>query len=174
MLQTMHGGFTATVAGLTDLDLTFSSIGFEDGNGSNPTPSIGSYALKNFTQLGTALTVDVLALSSAGSEGVQINTEIPKVRFDATICDNVSTCSDTDPRLTADTEITNLTLANKYDLTDKGLHISIDDVSVSSVDISAIKMGNNQIYQGQTGRVVVSDLTIAPGGYMRVEPISIP
>lgn len=167
-------GLTATVSGLENLELTFSSIGFEDGNGADPTPSIGSYALKEFSQLGTTMTVDVLALSGAGGEGVQINTEIPKAKFNVTICDNTAACSNSDPKLTAATEITNLTIANKFDLTEKGLHISIDDFSLSSADISAIKMGNNQVYQGQTGRMVVSDLTIAPGGYLRAEPISIP
>ncbi|KZZ43348.1 MAG: hypothetical protein MK185_07495 [Saccharospirillaceae bacterium] len=167
-------GFTTTISGLTNLDLTFSSIGFEDGDGTNPTPSIGSYALKNFSQLGTTMTIDVLALSGAGNEGLQVNTEIPKAKFDVTICDKPSRCSDSDPKITAATEITNLSISNKFDLTEKGLHISIDDLSVSSIDISSIKLGDNQTYQGQTGRVVVSDLTLAPGSYMRAEPISIP
>ena len=77
------------------------------------------------------------------------------------------------PSLTAKVVLQNLSVSQTIDQTTKGLHIGVIDSSLDA-SINQIRVGTGENYQGQSGRLVMNNLSIQPGSYFRIEPIPAP
>src|SRR5690606_21625222 len=85
--------------------------------------------------------------------------------FDLTIKDDpAKVAGNPAPQLTAEIVMNNVSLSQYIDQTKKGLNILVGDAS-KDMNINAIKMGDGQTYQGQTGRLVMNKMTLQPGSY---------
>jgi len=165
-------GISASVSDVSDLDLIIGSMTLSSGDGSNASASMGSYAIENMSLNGDSMELQLYTLPGAGSEGMQMDFIMSgTTSFDLTIKDDDDGNATTiDPQLTAEVVINNFSLSQTIDQTEKGLHIGIVDQSMD-LNINQIRMGDGTVQQGQTGRLVMNNISLQPGSYFRVEPL---
>ena len=167
-------GIETHIYDIADLDLTIGAIRFSDGEGSqaSQSASLGSYAIENLNLNGGSLDLELYTLPGAGSQGFQLDlTMAGTTSFDLTIKDDPAEVSgDPDPTLTASVVLNNVSVSQTVDQTEKGLHVGILNQSMD-VNINQIRMGDGLIQQGQTGRLVMNNVSLQPGSYFRVEPL---
>ena len=161
-------GISATLTGISDIDLTIGAIIFSQDDGiTGRSDSLGSFAIENLDLNGGAITASVWALPGAGSQGVRLDTSITAgTEFDFTYRDEESS----DARLTAEVVLGEFSSETLLDITPKGLHFTVESLE-GEAHINAIRMGDGSTYQGQTGRIDIDGLVVQPGSYLRVEPI---
>lgn len=165
-------GFDASISSITDLDLTIGAITFSDGDGSNESLSMGSYAIENLNLNGDSIDLQMYTLPGVGSQGMQMDlTMAGTTSFDLTIKDDPAVnAGDPDPQLTAEVVLNNVSVSQTIDQTEKGLHVGILNQSMD-VNINQIRIGDGLTQQGQTGRLVMNNVSLQPGSYFRVEPL---
>ncbi|UZK03042.1 DUF6160 family protein [Venatoribacter cucullus] len=170
-------GLEASISDINDLDLIIGALTLSSGDGSNESLSMGSYAIENMnvTKAGNqpgSVNLGVYTMPGSGAQGMQIDLSIDgTASFDLTIKDDpAKVAGNPDPQLTAEIVMNNVSLSQSIDQTKKGLHIGVVDASMD-MNINAIKMGDGQTYQGQTGRLVMNNMTLQPGSYFRIEPL---
>ncbi|MAD44220.1 MAG: hypothetical protein CMI02_07995 [Oceanospirillaceae bacterium] len=164
-------GVDISLSDLSDLDLTIGAVNFSAGDGSGATASMGSYAVENLNLNGDSINLQLYTLPGAGSEGMQMDlTMAGTTDFDLTITDDDDGSGNPQPQLTAQVVINNFSLSQTIDQTEKGLHVGIVDQSMD-LNINRIRMGDGSTQQGQTGRIVMNNISLQPGSYFRVEPL---
>ena len=166
-------GIAASFFDVEDLSFTVGSLTFSNGDGSSETGSLGSYGIENFSLNGGSMTASVWALPGAGRQGIRSDVQLSDgASFDLAIFDETPTGSN-DPKLTASIVVNDFSQEAHIDVTEKGLQVSVVDMEMSA-SMNALRVGDGQNYQGQSGRLVIDSLTVEPGAYLRVEPIQIP
>ncbi|WP_430459643.1 DUF6160 family protein [Thalassolituus sp. LLYu03] len=165
-------GIESHITDITDLDLTIGSLTLSAGDGSSQSLSMGSYAIENLNLNGGSIDLSMLTLPGAGSQGLQMDLVMAgTTSFDLTIKDDPAEVSgNPDPQLTASVVLNNVSVSQTIDQTDKGLHVGILDQSMD-ININQIRVGDGLIQQGQTGRLVMNNISLQPGSYFRVEPL---
>ena len=170
-------GLEASISDINDLDLIIGALTLSSGDGSNESLSMGSYAIENMnvTKAGNqpgSVNLGVYTMPGSGAQGMQLDFSVDgAVSFDLTIKDDpAKVAGNPAPQLTAEIVMNNVSLSQSIDQTKKGLHIGVVDASMD-MNINAIKMGDGQTYQGQTGRLVMNNMTLQPGSYFRIEPL---
>ncbi len=176
-LDFMNNGFATGLEGIidevSDVDFVVGGLTLSDGDGNNESVSMGAYGIENLNFNGGALEVGLYTLDGQGSQGLRLDATLAgKTSFDLTIKDSPidDPFNDSAPALTAEVVMQNVSLAQTVDQTEKGLHIGIVDASMD-VSINSIQAGTGANYQGQTGRLVMNNLTLQPGSYLRVQPL---
>lgn len=166
-------GISASFFDVDDLSLFIDNITFSDGDGTNASGSLGSYGIEHFSLNGGSMTAQIWALPGAGRQGIRSDLQLSDgVSFDLTIYDEEPTGTN-DPKLTASVVVNDFSQEAYIDVTKKGLQVSVADMELSA-SMNALRLGDGQTYQGQSGRLVIDSLTVEPGAYLRVEPIQIP
>lgn len=163
-------GVALTFFDVDNLNFEFSAFTFSSDDGSNETVSFGSLGIANasFGSNGQ-LTQSIWALPGSGEQGLRLDLQVTDgVRFDLTIKEDPVV--NNTPTLTAETVINTLTFETYVDFIEKGLHVNVIDFELDA-NINSIKLGTNDAYKGQTGRVVVDNYTVEPGSYIRFEPL---
>lgn len=170
-------GLEAGISDINDLDLIIGALTLSSGDGSNESLSMGSYAIENMNVIKAgnqpgSVNLGVYTMPGSGAQGMQLDFSIDgTASFDLTIKDDpAKVAGNPDPQLTAEIVLNNVSLSQSIDQTKKGLHIGVVDASMD-MNINAIKMGDGQTYQGQTGRLVMNNMTLQPGSYFRIEPL---
>lgn len=170
-------GLEASISDINDLDLIIGALTLSSGDGSNESLSMGSYAIENMnvTKAGNqpgSVNLGVYTMPGSGAQGMQLDFSVDgTASFDLTIKDDpAKVAGNPAPQLTAEIVMNNVSLSQSIDQTKKGLHIGVVDASMD-MNINAIKMGDGQTYQGQTGRLVMNNMTLQPGSYFRIEPL---
>ena len=175
-LDFLDNGFATGLEGrifdVTDVDLIIGALTLSSGNGSNETLSMGSFAIENLNLNGGSIDLGIYTLPGAGAQGMQMDVAMSgTTSFDLTIKDDPAAVSgNPDPQLTAEVVMNNVSVSQTIDQTPLGLHIGVLDTSMD-VNINAIRIGDGLIHQGQTGRLVMNNLTLQPGSYFRIEPL---
>lgn len=161
-------GFTTVLSGISDLDLTIGAFVFSEADGlTGRSGSLGSVAIENLNLNGGEITSSLWALSGAGEQGIRLDVEVAEgTSFDFTFKEQ----KDDDAQISAEVVLGNLASETLIDITKKGLHMTVESFEAEA-HVNAIRLGDGQMYQGQTGRLDVDGLTVAPGSYLRVEPI---
>lgn len=165
-------GIDAHITDITDLDLTIGALTLSAGDGSAESLSMGSYAIENLNLNGGSIDLQMYTLPGAGAEGFQMDlTMAGTTSFDLTIKDDpAAVVGNPDPQLTANVVLNNVSVSQTVDQTNKGLHVGILSQSMD-MNINQIRIGDGLIQQGQTGRLVMNNLSLQPGSYFRVEPL---
>lgn len=165
-------GLDTTISGVSDLDLIIGALTLSSGDGSNESLSMGSYAIENLNLNGGSIEQQIYTLPGAGAQGMQMDLTIAgTTSFDLTIKDDPAVNNgDPDPMLTAEVVLNNVSVSQTIDQTSKGLHIGILSQSMDA-NINAIRVGDGLIQQGQSGRLVMNNLSLQPGSYFRIEPL---
>ena len=164
-------GISTSVFDVNDLDLMIGAVYFSAGDGSSPGLSMGTFAIENLNLNGDSLDLQLYTLPGAGSEGMQMDlTMAGTTSFELTIKDDDDGSGNPQPQLTAEVVLNNFSLSQTIDQTEKGLHVGIVDQSMD-LNINQIRMGDGSVQQGQTGRIVMNNISLQPGSYFRVEPL---
>ncbi|MCA6064643.1 DUF6160 family protein [Thalassolituus marinus] len=165
-------GIDTRISNVSDLDLTIGAITLSSGDGSNESLSMGSYAIENLNLNGDSIDMQMYTLPGVGAQGLQMDlTMAGTTSFDLTIKDDpAENAGDPDPQLTASVVLNNVSVSQTIDQTEKGLHVGVLNQSMD-VNINQIRMGDGLIQQGQTGRLVMNNVSLQPGSYFRVEPL---
>lgn len=169
-------GIEAQITDVSDLDLIIGGLTLSSGDGSDESISMGAYGIENVNLNGGSIEVGLYTLPGHGRQGLRLDLAMSgKTEFDLTIKDSPvdNPFDPSAPALTARVVLQNVSIAQTIDQTEKGLHIGVIDTSLDA-SINQIKIGTGENYQGQTGRLVMNNLTIQPGSYFRVEPIPSP
>lgn len=160
-------------------DITFSDA-YRDGTGSlNETVSLGGLAVSNLSLNGGTAEVGLYTLSGYKVDGMrQIVNATGKTSFDLEVYDEFDMANydnvalrEAAPKITASVVINNFAQDQTINNTSKGMRILTASNSMD-VNINSIKAGNNQVYKGQTGRLVMNNLHQVSGGYTNIEPLS--
>lgn len=154
----------------SDIDILVGGITFSNGDGTNETAnSLGSFAIENLNLNDGSIDLGIYTLAGSGSSGMRVDISAEKaINFDVTLYDD--SVADNAPKVTAEVVLNNVSMSQTIDQTKKGIHIGILDNSMD-MNVNAIRLGNGQNYQGQTGRLVVNNLALKAGSYVRLEPL---
>lgn len=181
-LHFMDNGYTSGVeaqfvsAGTASLRI--GGITFSDANGANETTSLGGLAISNLSLNGGTAEVGLYTLSGYGVDGMrQVVNATGKTSFDLEVYDEFDMANydnvalrEAAPRVTASIVVNNFAQDQTINNTKKGIRIITASNSMD-VNVNSIKAGNNQVYQGQTGRLVMNNLHQVSGGYTNIEPL---
>ena len=165
-------GIDSRISAISDLDLTIGALTFSAGDGSAETLSMGSFAIENLNLGGGSIDLQLYTLPGAGAQGMQLDlTMAGTTSFDLTITDDpAENAAHPAPVLSASVVLNNVSVSQSIDQTGKGLHIGVLEQSMD-VNINQIRMGDGVLQQGQTGRLVMNNVSLQPGSYFRVEPL---
>lgn len=160
-------GVRSTLTDVTDVDLTVNAVTFSKDDGTGESQSLGIFGIQNLSFNGGTLNWDMYTLPGSGSKGVLMDINFPdSTSFDLTIVGDVA-----EDKLSANVVINNLTMQNTVDVIPEGLHVGIMHMS-ADVNLNNLTAGNGQRYQGSLGRLVVNNMSMRPGSYMRVAPVA--
>lgn len=149
--------------------LSIGSLTLSDADGDNETNSIGSLAISNLSLNSGTAEVSIYTLPGYGNEGLrQVINATDESSFDMVLYDESTAVGA--PKLSANIVINNLTQDQTINYTKKGIRIQTVSSSMD-MNINAIKAGNNQTYQGQSGRIVMNNFHQVSGGYTNIEPL---
>lgn len=163
-------GIEARITDINNLDFIIGAMTLSAGDGSAESLSMGRYAIENLTVEG-GVSLGLYTLPGAGSQGMRLDMSMDgSTTFDLTIIDDVVAEGLPQPKLTAEVVLNNVSVAQTFDQTRKGLHIGVIDTSMD-MNINAIRMGDGVQQQGQTGRLVMNNFALQPGSYFRIEPL---
>ncbi|ASP39165.1 hypothetical protein CHH28_10960 [Bacterioplanes sanyensis] len=166
-------GLEGVIDGVSDVDFVVGALTLSNGDGSDESVSMGAYGIENLNFNGGSLEVGLYTLGGQGSQGLRLDSNLSgKTSFDLTIKDSPidDPFNSSAPALTAEVVMQNVSLSQTVDQTEKGLHIGIVDASLDA-SVNSIQLGTGANYQGQTGRVVINNLSMQPGSYLRVQPL---
>lgn len=169
-------GIEARISDVNDLDFIIGGLTLSSGDGSSESVSMGAYGIENFNLNGGSIDLGLYTLPGQGSQGLRMDLAMSgTTEFDLTIKDSPidNPFDPSAPSLTAKVVLQNLSVSQTIDQTTKGLHIGVIDSSLDA-SINQIRVGTGENYQGQSGRLVMNNLSIQPGSYFRIEPIPAP
>ncbi|MFY9178847.1 MAG: DUF6160 family protein [Venatoribacter sp.] len=171
-----YGHATGMEMSITDLDVSLAIGGLtitSDADAANPNnKSLGSIALDNIKLSdGGSIDLGIYTLAGVGAQGLRQDVTINgSLGLTLNVYDDDSLETVNPAKISADIVINNFAQAQTTDYTKKGINIITVSNSMD-MNVNALRMGNGQTYQGQSGRLVMNNIQTAPGSFTRIEPI---
>lgn len=162
-------GMELNLTSANEMNFSLGGITFADAEGEDESASLGSLAVSKLKLGSQGVQINLYPDSSYGKDGIRQDiTANGATSFDIELYDEEVGINA--PKLTASVVINDFSQAQTINHTSKGIRINTITNSMD-VNVNSIKAGNNQVYKGQTGRLVMNNLHQVSGGYTNIEPL---